>query len=333
MYPWAPVFGRGYVLLAHPRDGVARPLPLDAARRRRHGRPARRPAPPGPEHAPHRCGRDGPVPPLLAAAALAGHGGGGGVRRGHRPGEVVVGRGGRRRRGLPRGARLRLVLALAGERRRRPGARRHAGADAAPAARPAAGWRLTGRRRPRRRCVGGVRRQLGADRVARGAGRAVPRPAGVPDGRDDARARSRSSATSTARRRSSSRRPTGRSSSSAWPGCGRPRCPRRAPARFRGSTRASETTWGRRSSRRNRRMPAGSRCCGSWASTTSSSTCATSRPTRSRLDPARPRARARLPRPGGRLVAPGAVRHPARRATVRVTPAGAGGRSGPARAR
>ena len=77
-----------------PRDGVARPLPLDAARRRRHGGPARPPAPAGPEHAPHRCRRDGPVPPLLAAAALARHGRGGGVRA--RPSSSGGGRGPRR---------------------------------------------------------------------------------------------------------------------------------------------------------------------------------------------------------------------------------------------
>jgi hypothetical protein len=55
---------------------------------------------------------------------VAGHRRRGGVRGGRRAWEVVVGCGGRARPRLSRGSRRRLVLALAGQRRRRTGAHR-----------------------------------------------------------------------------------------------------------------------------------------------------------------------------------------------------------------
>ena len=126
MYPWAPVFGRGYVLLALIAMAWLvryRPLLPAVGGDRRVAHPA---APSRREHPAHPGRRDGAVPPLLAAAALAR----GRRRRGLRARacarEVVVGRGDRRGDRLSRGARPRLVLALARQRGGRRGDRRHA---------------------------------------------------------------------------------------------------------------------------------------------------------------------------------------------------------------
>ncbi len=201
MYPWAPVFGRGYVLVAIvacillvryrrtlPAAGAMLGMLGAAAHARgEHGRDGR--------------GRDGAVPPLLAAAALAGGAGGGGLRR-RAAARPVVDRGRRRPGGAAaRAPRRAGFLARAGQlggRRRHRGDRRRADPRAAPGHRP-------------RPVVGGVPADRGdagrADpaqrrhRARRGAGGAAPAAARRPGGRADARESRSGSATTTSRSR------------------------------------------------------------------------------------------------------------------------------------
>ena len=72
MYPWAPVFGRGYVLVAIVCLVAARALPRPAADRRGAAGAAGAAARCRAEHGRAGRQRNGAVPPLLAGAAVAG---------------------------------------------------------------------------------------------------------------------------------------------------------------------------------------------------------------------------------------------------------------------
>ena len=212
----------------------------------------------------------------------------------------------------------------ADERARRPGARRHAGAAAAAAARPAAGAGASPAARSSlvaRRCWRRWIWHWGPTVWREARGRAVPRRRRRSRRSDHARGGRRSSAASPARRRSCCGDPPAPVRAVRVRRRARRRCcPRRARARCRGSTRASETTWGRRSSRPRRPTPAGAQVLrGAAASTTSSLDLRDQPPDVVRRDPApTPRSSPSTATRRTCPIAPGPVRDPARRRRPRA---------------